>query len=622
VKFSASIAAAALGLCIAQGHAAPEDWPAYGHDAGATRFSPLTQITPANVAQLQPAWTFHMNPNFDPKVGKSLGGSSTSTPLEVGGVIYLSTPYSRVVAVDATSGQQIWSYDLPQRDMPSWRGLAWWPGTKTAGPRIIFGTIGGRMIALDAKIGVPAAGFGDGGIVNLKTPEIMNGFPDAEYLVTAPPSIYHNVVIIGARVQERPTLGAAGDVRGFDALSGKLLWTFHSVPRPGEPHHDTWEGDSWRLRSGANVWNMMSVDEARGIVYLPFGAPTLDRYGGDHRGSNLYSDSLVAVNARSGKYLWHYQVVHHDIWDFDLDTPPTLVDVKQNGKVIPAVVAMNKTAIMFILNRITGKPIFPVTETPVPPSDVEGESAWPTQPIPSKPVQLARNSFSLDEIATVTPELKANCEAMIAQGHWKPSVAYQPITSDAPIIRFPGGEGGPEWAGGAFDPQLGLYVVNTNALGYVERLQRKNGAWANTGGGGHFVDRKTNMMCQQPPWGNLTAVNVSTGEIAWRVILGVSDQAPAGQQDTGRPSNGGPILTASGVTFIGGTDDARFRAFDTSTGKELWTYKLDYAAHATPITYLGKDGRQYVGVVATGGSYLNSPSGGDSLIMFALPKSK
>jgi quinoprotein glucose dehydrogenase len=619
MKVFSIIAAAVLSLSFAQAHAAAGDWPAYGHDAGGTRYSPLTQITPANVAQLKPVWTFHMNPAFDPKLGKSPGGTSQDTPLEIGGMLYLSTPYHRVVALDAVSGRQIWSYLLPANDDPSWRGLGWWPGSGAAGPRVIFGTLQGRLIALDAKNGAPSAGFGESGVVNLKTPEIMNGLSDSPYGMTGPPSLYRNVVIVGSRVQEAPTRGAAGDVRGFDAVSGKLLWTFHSVPRPGEPGHDSWDGESWKQRSGVNVWNMTTVDEQRGIAYLPFGAPTNDRYGGDHRGANLYSDSLVAVNAQTGKYLWHYQIQHHDIWDYDLHTPPTLIDVMRNGKVIPAVVAMNKSAIMFILNRVTGEPIYQVTEKPVPKSDVEGEDAWPTQPIPAKPVQLARNSFSLDEVATVTPELKANCEAWIARDHLKPSVAFQPIPSDAPMIRFPGGEGGPEWGGGAFDPKLGLFVINTNALGYVEKLvKQKDGEWGFTTA--HFVDPATKMMCQQPPWGNLTAVNVSTGEIAWRVTLGVSDQAPPGKQDTGRPSNGGPILTAGGVTFIGGTDDARFRAFDTKTGKELLTYKLDYSAHATPMTFEGKDGRQYVGIVATGGSYLNSPSGGDSLVMFALPK--
>ena len=381
---STIIMAAGLSLSLGAAKAAPADWPAYGYDAGGSRYSPLTQINPANVAQLKPVWTYHMNPAFDPKIGKSPAFVSQDTPLEMGGVLYLSTPYSRVVALDAISGKELWVYPLPGKDNPSERGLAWWPGAGKNGPRLVFGTVQGRMIALDAATGAPSAGFGKDGIVDLKTSEIMNGLPNSPYGLTAPPSIYRNVVILGSRVQEQPSKGASGDVRGFDAVTGKLIWTFHSIPRPGEPGHDTWEGDSWKQRSGVNVWNMMSVDEKRGIVYLPFGAPTFDRYGGDHHGANLYSDSLVAIDAQTGKYLWHYQVTHHDIWDYDLDTPPTLIDVKRDGKIIPAVVAMNKTAILFILNRVTGQPLYQVTETPMPKSDVESEDAWPSQPIPAK----------------------------------------------------------------------------------------------------------------------------------------------------------------------------------------------------------------------------------------------
>ncbi len=272
-----------------------------------------------------------------------------------------------------------------------------------------------------------------------------------------------------------------------------------------------------------------------------------------------------------------------------------------------------------ILNRVTGEPIFGVTETPVPKSPVASETAWPTQPMPNKPPQLARSSFSLDEVADLTPEQHAACEAMIQKDHLTGSKRFEPIPADHGIVRFPGGEGGPEWAGGAFDPKLGLFIVNTNNFGYTEKLvPQANGEWGMVSG--RFVDRKTGLYCQNPPWGQLTAVNVNTGDIAWQVRLGISDHLPEGKKDTGRPSNGGPIVTASGLTFIAGTDDQRFRAFDSRTGKELWTYHLDYSAHATPITYKGKDGRQYVAVVATGGSYLASPAGGDSLMVFALPK--
>lgn len=608
---------------FAAASAATPGWPTYGLDNGGTRYSPLTQITPANVHQLRPAWEYHMRPADMPVTsgGRVRNQTSQATPLEIEGVLYLSTPYHRVVALDAITGKEIWVHQLPGQDNASTRGVAWWPGSGRIGARIIFGTVQGRLIALDAKTGKLVQGFGENGVVNLKTPEIMNGFPNGAYGLTAPPSIYKNIVIVGARVQEQPVKGPSGDVRAYDAISGKLLWTFNAIPPAGTKGSETWQGDSARQRSGVNVWNLMTVDDRRGIVYLPFGAPTMDRYGGDRLGDNLYSDSLVAVNARTGKYIWHYQVTRHDIWDFDLHLPPTLVDVKRNGRTIPAVVAMNKTGIMFILNRVTGKPLFKINEVATPPSKVKGEVIAPTQPIPEKPIQLTRNSFAFSEIATVTPELTANCKAWIDRDKLQPSVAFETIPSDTPIIRFPGAEGGPEWGGGAFDPKQGVYIVAQNALGYVEKLvERPDGSWGFTSA--HFRDPVTNMMCQEPPWGELVAVNVSTGDIAWRVTLGISDQAPEGKKNTGRPSNAGPTLTASGLAFIGATDDARFRAFDSRSGKELWTYKLEYSAHSTPMTFMGKNGRQYVGIVATGGSYLYSPPGGDSLIMFSLPKAK
>ncbi|HYJ34980.1 MAG TPA: PQQ-binding-like beta-propeller repeat protein [Rhizomicrobium sp.] len=577
-KLTIGLLAACLPLAASQAQPSAKDWPAYGHDASGGRFSPLTQITPANVGKLAVAWTYHMNPI----PGGGRVATSTTTPLMVDGLLFLGTPYGRVVALDATSGKQVWAYQLPGSDQPPFRGLGYWPGDGKLAPRIIFGSAQGKLVALDAKTGAPARGFGVDGVVETKTPEIMNGLPNAYYSYSSPPGIYKNLAIFGSRVQEAPSKGAAGDVRAWDVKTGKLVWTFHSIPKPGEKFHDTWEGDGWQQRSGVNVWNMLTIDAKRGIAYLPFGAPTFDRYGGDHKGANLFSDSLVAVDANTGKYLWHFQATHHDIWDYDLDTPPVLLDVKKDGKTIPAVAAMNKSALLFILNRVTGEPIFGVTETPVPPSPVASENASPTQPIPNKPPQLARNSFDLSEVADLTPEHRAVCQAMIDKDHLTGSKRFDPIPLDHAIIRFPGGEGGPEWAGGAFDP-------------------------------------KTRLYCQNPPWGMLTAVNVNTGDIAWQVNLGISDLLPEGKKNTGRPNLGAPLTTGSGLIFIGATDDSRFRAFETRTGKEIWTYKLDASAHASPITFQGKDGKQYVAIVATGGSFVHSPPVGDSLVVFALP---
>ena len=616
-KMLLGVIALCLPLCASAQSTKGGDWPSYGYDAGGGRFSPLTQITPDNVNKLQVAWTYHMNPIPSQKLARV--PFATTTPLVVGNRMFLGTPYGRVVALDSTRGKQLWAYDLPTGDQPPFRGLAYWPGDKGHAPRLIFGTLRGRMIALDAATGAPSKGFGTDGIIDTKTPEIMNGLPNAFYGYSAPPTIYKNIAITGSRVQEAPAKGAAGDARAWDVITGKLVWTFRSVPRPGEKVHETWEDDGWKQISGVNIWNLLTVDTARGIAYLPFGAPTFDRYGGDHKGANLFSNTLVAVNASTGKYLWHFQVTHHDIWDLDLHTAPVLLTVKKDGKSIPAVAVMNKTAMLFLLNRVTGEPIFGVEERPVPPSSVPGEAAWPTQPFPLKPEVMTRMAFDLSEVASNTPEHKAICEDIIKKGDLVGMKMYEPLRADKAQMRFPGAAGGPEWGGGAFDPKLGLFIFNSNEMGYVEKLvKRENGEWHMTTA--RFVDPKTQTPCHIPPWGELIAVDVNKAEVVWRSRLGVTDHFPEGQKNTGRASNGGPIVTASGLTFIAGTDDARFRAFDSKTGKEIWTYKLDHSAHATPITYQGRDGRQFVAVVATGGSYLNSPGGGDSLLVFALPK--
>ena len=595
----------------------PQDWPTYGHDAGGARFSPLAQITPQNVGTLGLAWTYHMNPS--PGVGEDLKLFSTATPLVADGRMYVGTPYHRVVALDPATGKEIWVHDLGDRDQPALRGVGYWPGDEGHGPRVIVSTIRGRIVALDARSGAPIPDFGTNGVVDTKTPEIMNGFPGGFYSYSAPPIIYRNLAILGSKLQEFPGKGPAGDARAWDVVTGKLVWTFHSVPREGEKFQETWEGDSWKQRSGVNMWNMPTIDTERGIAYLPFSAPSSDRYGADHKGSNLFGDSLVAVDAATGKYLWHFQIVHHDIWDYDMGTPPTLLTVMRDGKAIPAVAVMNKTALLFILNRETGEPIYPVSERSVPPSSAPGEQAWPTQPLPAKPGILIKMDFKLEDLADITPEHTAACKALIDEAGAVGSKMYEPLRADKAIVRFPGSAGGPEWGGGAFDPTLGLYVFNVNQLGNVEKLV-KRGDDDMAVVSKRFRDPETHSPCQTPPWGELIAVDVNTGEVTWRSVLGVTDAFPKDKQATGRPSNAGPIVTAGGVTFIGGTDDHRFRAFDTRTGREIWTWVLDYAAHATPITYQGEDGRQYVAIIATGGSYLGTPSGGDSLLVFALPK--
>ncbi len=649
------------------------EWPTYGHDPGGMRFSPLTQITPANASQLEKAWVYHMKPPATaapvdpapagPPQGRGRGSASgfasgETTPLVINGMMYVSTPYGRVLALDPATGKEKWVFPLPSGN-PSTRGVEYFAGDAKTPPQIVFGSSDGKLYSVDAVTGEPNDAFGVKGVVDLNTPEILQGLPGNNGL-SSPPIIYKNLIITGGRTQEGPAQGPAGDVRAWDVHDGKLVWTFHSVPRAGEPFNDTWAGDSWVKRTGVNVWGLMTVDIQRGIVYMPFGAPATDRYGGDRPGDNLFSTSVVAADANTGKYLWHFQMVHHDIWDGDASAPPLLFDVKRDGRTIPAVGLMSKNGLVFILDRTNGKPIYGVEERPVPQSEVPLERTAKTQPFPLKPAPLSRMTMTAADIATVTPELEAACRKLIEGVQL--GGPYLPVGYNRLRLQLPGNHGGVNWGGASFSPALGYMFVNANEYGQLQgyadpgspqapapaaavpgrgdpELAQQQGAgrgrgrgrgvggssnvpYTNVPGGGRFKDEATNMMCQQPPWGTLTAIDVNTGEFAWRVPLGVTDTLPPEKQNTGRPGNGGTIVTAGGVVFVGATDDSRFRAFDAKTGKELWTVKLGAAAHATPSTYQASDGRQYVVITSTGGGFLDAPTADDSITAFALPASR
>ncbi len=615
---------------------APGNWPEVGRDPGGTRYSTLTQITPANVGQLKVAWVYHMKPpgavavpSFpSSRFSKNGFHVSEDQPLVVGDTMYVVTPYSRVVALDSATGKEKWAFAIPDGDNASLRGAAYWPGEPGSDPAIIFGTRRGRMYSISAATGQLNSSFGDNGMVDLKTPEVMTTGMNKIYILPSPPTIYKNLVITGAGPGEGPGglgggLGPAGDTRAWDARTGKLVWTFHSVPRPGEKGHDTWGDNSWKDRSGVNVWGYMTVDPARGILYMPFGAPNNDRVGVDRPGNNLFGSSLVAVDAATGKLLWYFQVVHHDIWDYDTQAPPILFDVEHGGKTIPAVATVNKNALMFILNRVTGKPIYGVVERPVPKSNVPGEQTSPTQPFPVTPEPLSQDTLSMATLYKGMPEHEAWCRKYVEDNNMLLSdVPYTPPQLDRYSVTLPGTQGGVNYYGGAFDPKLGLFVVNVNNLGQPMRIVRNpDGSYSNSGplaGAVRFWDPSNHLPCTPTPWGQLVAVDVNTGKIAWRTTLGVTDSFPEGKQDTGRPGLGGAIVTASGLTFIGATDDGRFRAFDTKTGKELWTVKLPASAEATPITYADAKGNQYVAVVATGGGLIGAPLLSDSLVAYSL----
>jgi quinoprotein glucose dehydrogenase len=395
--------AAAIGA--ADGTPAGGDWPATNYANSANRYSPLEQITAQNVATLQQVWSFHIKPAaYSGRLRED-----EAIPLVIGNTLYLASPYGAIHALDATTGTEKWKFQLPNNDIPSKRGLAYWPGEGALPPSIIFGGTSGGLYSLKASDGSRNAGFGVNGVVNLKTPEVMQTGMDIPYSLLSSPTIYKNLIIIGAGTGEGPGgsnagSGPAGDTRAFDARTGKIVWTFHTVPRPGELGYETWEENSAKNRSGVNVWGYTSLDDQRGILYMPLGAPNNDRVGIDRPGNNLFSSSVVAVDANTGKYLWHFQLVHHDVWDYDTQSAPLLIDLQRNGTTIPALVITNKTGLLFTLNRVTGKPIFDIVERPVPKSDLPGERTSPTQPFPVKPEPLVQMTASRDNLYKGEPQ--------------------------------------------------------------------------------------------------------------------------------------------------------------------------------------------------------------------------
>jgi len=619
------IAAAAGAIAVAQHTPAASSWPASNYDDSANRYSPLTQITPANVGTLQRAWSIHLKPSG--YSGKLL--RDDSIPIVIGNMMYFGSPYGVVIALDATSGAEKWRFQLPNNDIPAKRGIAYWPGGGGRPASIVFGSDAGALYSINAATGRLNDWFGEKGIVNTKTPEVMQTGMNVPYSHLSSPTIYRNLIITGAGTGEGPGgsnggSGPAGDTRAWDATTGKLVWTFHTVPRPGEFGYDTWGGESAKNRSGVNVWGHMSLDAARGILYMPLGAPNNDRVGIDRPGDNLFSSSVVAVDANTGKYLWHFQLVHHDVWDYDMQSAPLVVDLQRGGATIPALLVVNKMGLLFTLNRVTGKPIFDVVERPVPKSDVPGEQVSPTQPFPVKPEPLAQLTISRDNLYKGERQHQAYCERLVDDNNIVLGGPYMPIGRDRYSISPPGPQGGINYWGPAYDPNLHLFVSNTTNLFQPMRLvQRPDGSWINSGelaGLRRFGDPERRLPCGPTPWGELVAVNMDTGDIKYRKTLGVSDMLPSGLQNTGRPSTGGVILTASGLTFVGGTDDFRFRAFATATGDQLWEIKLPSSIETAPITYMGADGRQFVTVVATGGSLTGSEVTNDEIIAFALPK--
>jgi glucose dehydrogenase len=592
----------------------PNDWPMHDHDAGGQRFSPLKQITPANVSRLQPAWTFDTG-----------APGIQVTPLVINGIMYLSAGKD-VIALEPETAKVLWRYTAPAA--VSKRGVAYWPGDRDSAPRLFTGA-GDRLLAIDVERGKPVDGFGDGGSVDLKAS--VRGDVDGGFALASPPSVYKNIIITGGNNGEQsPSLGLYGDIRGWDARTGKLLWSFHTVPRAGEPGVETWEGESWKNRSGTNVWSFFTIDVERGIVYAPLGSPTSDYYGGDRKGANLYGNSLVALDAMTGKLKWHQQLVHHDLWDYDLPAAPTLVDIKRNGRTIPAVAQITKMGLLFLFDRTTGQPIFGMEERPVPQSTVPGEATSPTQPFPIKPAPLARNTFDPEkDFYSLTPEHSAYCKELWTKNDMYTRGPYTPPGTQGTMVTFPSTLGGGNWNGLSFDPTLGLVFTSVMNLGQVAKMvegQARGGGpatWVRRspwgGAVGRFWNPENRIPCSAPPFGELVAVDVNRGDIAWKVPFGVIDSLKEkGFANTGTANIGGTIATASGLIFVGATIDCRFRAFESKTGRQLWETQLDACAHSLPMTFMGKDRRQYVVVAAGGGSFLGAPPG-SKIVAFALP---
>jgi quinoprotein glucose dehydrogenase len=601
-----------------------QEWPHYGGDSGGSKYSKLDQINRKNVTKLQVAWTYNTGDVSDGKTSPNRSAFET-TPLVVDGTLYLTTAFGRLIALDAETGKELWAYDPKLRRDRNYnllinRGAAYWTDGKSK--RLYWGTLDGRLFAVDAVTGKPVPSFGNEGWLDLRV-GVADKYPRAGYGLTSPPAIYRNLVIVGSLASDGESQGPAGDIRAFDAHTGKLVWQFHVVPRPGEFGHDTWEGDSWKDRAGINAWSILSVDQARGIVFVPLTSPAPDYYGGDRKGANLFGDCIVALDAATGKRLWHFQTIHHDLWDWDLPAQPNLVTVKRNGKEIPAVAQIAKTGFVFVLDRMTGKPLFDVEERPVPQSKISGEQTWPTQPFPVNPPPFARQTFHFDELTDVTPESRAECQKLIEGAVTGPM--FRPIGLEYTVM-FPGTNGGANWGGGSYDPTSNVLYVNSMDVGAFWRMvPRPEGSiipYRTQGRGSpnsRFWDSKLNP-CQKPPWAHLTAIDLNSGDFRWRVTLGVVDELLArGVPPTGTSNLGGSIVTAGGLVFIGATNDSRFRAFDKDTGKEIWVTKLPGSAHATPMTFLGRKSKKQFVVIAAGGGNKYNTTFSDALVAFALP---
>jgi quinoprotein glucose dehydrogenase len=618
------------------------DWPVYGHDPGGQRFSPLAIVNRDNVKSMKIAWTYRTGDAYQPK--NSRPTAFEATPLHIDGTLYLSTPLGRVIALDPVTGKQRWSYD-PKIDRDKGygdfanRGVAAWKSPKGQ-LRIFVAAIDARLIAVDAATGTPCKDFGDNGVVNLRTGLRIPPKGFADYQETSPPTVIGNTIVVGSGIQDNArTDEPSGEVRGFDASTGKLKWTWDPIPQgPKDLGAETWKNGSAARTGAANAWSIMAADPKRSLVFVPTSSASPDYYGGERIGDNLFANSIVALRADTGRRVWHFQTVHHDLWDYDVASPPVLFEVHRNGATIPAIGVGSKTGNFFILNRETGKPIFGVEERPVPKSDVPGEISSPTQPFPVAPRLLVPQKLGPDDVWGANQADRDWCRAEI--GKLRSEGIFTPPSLGGSLV-IPGNIGGMAWGGAAYDRNHDLLIIPTNRMVAQVRLiprasfEKERSAGKEIGDWEFAPQRGTpygmarrfllspgsHLPCNRPPWGTLAAVSASSGEMKWESPTGRfpgTEKVPDSGQ-WGSIALGGPIVTAGGVVFMAGTVDPAIYAYDVQTGATLWRGDLPTSARSTPMTYRASNGKQYVVVSAGGHGIPGFAPLGDYLVAFSLP---